>query len=383
MASESKWLQKHDESRHCPHYYFWGKVFWLRNEHRGVNICVPSSDETLQKTQTFCRSQGEILIIILCLLLSGDVHQCPGPISDSGGDMNKGTGSGEATDDYHAGVHAAEDSGKLHLDLPIQPETNGVFAGWSGNIAVHAHAVESSLREDRGSDGATSGQPSHESIQRGHRGRATGRHERGAAESTQQRKDVPELISSSHKSRVNPQSKPLQRRYDLTLFKTLNHAKVIWDAKSKPKRLLGAHLNVWDISSKTDQVEKMLTDSNLDFICISETLLKKTSPRSAFYIPGFSIFRRGRNTGKRGGGLLFYVKDNLKCSQINVQDKLEVETECIALTINLSPQMSFIVIGVYRPPGADASFYASFKEILRDLSALGKEVIVLGDLNVN
>lgn len=153
--------------------------------------------------------------------------------------------------------------------------------------------------------------------------------------------------------------------------------------KSKPKGLLGAHLNVWGISSTTDQIEKILTDSNLDFLCVSETLLKNTSPRSAFYIPGFSIFRRDRTTGKRGGGLLFYVKDNLKCTQLSVQDKVEEEIECIALTIHLSPQMSFIVVGIYRPPNSDASFYTSFKEILRYLNSLGKEIIVLGEFNVN
>uniref|UniRef100_A0A672J846 Reverse transcriptase domain-containing protein n=1 Tax=Salarias fasciatus TaxID=181472 RepID=A0A672J846_SALFA len=179
-----------------------------------------------------------------------------------------------------------------------------------------------------------------------------------------------------------PQTVQHSWRYDLTLLQALNHAKVIWDAKSKPKGLLGGHLNIRSIASKPDQVEKLLTGSNLDFICLSETWLKKTSPPAAFYMSGYKIFRRDRSTGK-GGELLFYVRENLECKQIHVQVKLEVEIECIAITINLSPQMSFILVGIYRPPSSDVNFYISFKEILRALNTLGKEVIVLGDFNIN
>lgn len=114
----------------------------------------------------------------------------------------------------------------------------------------------------------------------------------------------------------------------MTFFQTLNHAKVIWDSRSKPKGLLGRHLNIRSIASKIDHVDKLLTDSNLDFICLSETWLTKTSPQAAFNIPGYNIFRRDRETGK-GGGLLFYIKDNLQCKQIYVQEKLDMEIECI------------------------------------------------------
>lgn len=57
------------------------------------------------------------------------------------------------------------------------------------------------------------------------------------------------------------------------LFKTTNHAKVLWDPRSKPKGLLMGHLNISKIkyhlnsvASKTEQLEQLLTNSNLDLL---------------------------------------------------------------------------------------------------------------------
>lgn len=51
-----------------------------------------------------------------------------------------------------------------------------------------------------------------------------------------------------------------------------------------------------------------------------------------------------------GGGVMFYVKDNTNCHQI--QWKHDYELECIGLNVILSPQMSFNLIGLYRPPSS-------------------------------
>lgn len=43
------------------------------------------------------------------------------------------------------------------------------------------------------------------------------------------------------------------------------------------------------------------------------------------------------------------------------------EIELIAITITLSQQMSFNVIGVYRQPSSDVTFYEHFKNLLKKL----------------
>ena len=48
----------------------------------------------------------------------------------------------------------------------------------------------------------------------------------------------------------------------------------------------------------------------------------------------------------------------------------------------LSPQMSFTLIVIYQPPSSNVSFYDQFKKVLCQCD-FKKEVIVMGDLNLN
>ena len=53
-----------------------------------------------------------------------------------------------------------------------------------------------------------------------------------------------------------------------------------------------------------------------------------------------------------------YVKDHFECVQIDL--KLESDVECLVVKITLSNQMSFILVGIYRPPSADVTFLQVF-----------------------
>lgn len=48
----------------------------------------------------------------------------------------------------------------------------------------------------------------------------------------------------------------------------------------------------------------------------------------------------------------------------------------------LSPEMSFMLIVIYRPPSSNNDFYTTFKKLLQACD-FKKEVILLGDLNCN
>ena len=163
------------------------------------------------------------------------------------------------------------------------------------------------------------------------------------------------------------------------LFQTVNHAKVIWDPKLKPRGLFGGHLNARSVVSKSDQLIHLLSSSNLDFLCVSETWLQQSTPVSVFSIPGYQCFRQDR-LGGRGGGVMIYVKDAIKCERIKLDTADDVE--CVAITVVLSQQMSFILIAFYRPPSANDSFYSTLANMLKQCKQQ-KEVILMGDFNLN
>lgn len=161
------------------------------------------------------------------------------------------------------------------------------------------------------------------------------------------------------------------------LFQTVNHANVLWNPKSKPKGIFGGHLNIRSVVSKTEQLEHLLTDSNLDYLCLTETWLTPTTPLALFKVPGYNMYRRDRSKGK-GGGVLIYVKESIQSKQIDIDDNI---LECVGVTITLSTEMSFVVFAVYRPPTATNVFFDSLSAILKRYD--GKEVLLMGDFNLN
>lgn len=74
---------------------------------------------------------------------------------------------------------------------------------------------------------------------------------------------------------------------------------------------------VRSITNKTEQMEYLLTDFNIDVLGISESWLTHSSPTAAVSISGYNTFRRDRGVG-RGGSLLGYVKDCFRCELIRV-----------------------------------------------------------------
>ncbi len=107
-------------------------------------------------------------------------------------------------------------------------------------------------------------------------------------------------------------------------FQTVNQSRTIWDPKVKPKGLLGGHLNIRSIIAKSDQIHHLLLDSNLDFLCLSETWLHENSPSAALEVPGFTFYRRDR-VGSKGGGVMIYVKTGIQCNEIAWANRINLE----------------------------------------------------------
>lgn len=80
-------------------------------------------------------------------------------------------------------------------------------------------------------------------------------------------------------------------------FQTLINAKIFWDSRLKPKGLLLGHINIRRIANKTEQMEHLLSESNIDILGISQSWLSHSSPSAAINIPGYNVFRTDRETG--------------------------------------------------------------------------------------
>ena len=76
------------------------------------------------------------------------------------------------------------------------------------------------------------------------------------------------------------------------------------------------------------------------------------------------MLRRDRSSG-RGGGVCFYVRDDLPSSAMSGPTDLE------ALFLTVSPRVGstpFLTVGcVYRPPGTACSFWPSLTDFIDDM----------------
>ncbi len=75
-----------------------------------------------------------------------------------------------------------------------------------------------------------------------------------------------------------------------------------------------------------------------------------------------------------------YVKDCIKCKEIEFNTLVDIEY--IAVTIVLSPCMTFTVVAIYRPPSSNSMFYDHLRNLLKGFDR-NRELILVGDFNIN
>ena len=83
-----------------------------------------------------------------------------------------------------------------------------------------------------------------------------------------------------------------------------------------PKNMTVSHLNVSSLRNKFVLTEELIK-SKLDIFLVSETKLDHSFPNQQFSVDGYKIYRRDRSSF--GGGLLFYVNENIPCRELTAE----------------------------------------------------------------
>ena len=136
-----------------------------------------------------------------------------------------------------------------------------------------------------------------------------------------------------------------------------------------------------------DEIRLVLCENfEYDIIAISETWLSESPQNDCrdLYLPNYTIFRKVLQTpNSRGGGVAFYVSNNIK-----VSPHFDLSSEKIELLwLESTTNSKTLLIGVcYRPPGqnrTDATLFVNELELsLENVKTLRSDVTVLmGDFN--
>ncbi|XP_038566585.1 uncharacterized protein LOC119897093 [Micropterus salmoides] len=65
---------------------------------------------------------------------------------------------------------------------------------------------------------------------------------------------VPIVMQNVNRKRINP---GIAKNRKWEVFQTVNHSRTVWDPRAKPKGLLGGHLNIRSLLSKSEQIQQV------------------------------------------------------------------------------------------------------------------------------
>ncbi|CAB3990292.1 Hypothetical predicted protein [Paramuricea clavata] len=106
--------------------------------------------------------------------------------------------------------------------------------------------------------------------------------------------------------------------------------------------------------------------------------------KGLFIIDGYKFIKRNRKRG-HAGGVALYIKDNILWRR-----RYDLETddiESIWLEIFIAKSKSILIATFYRPPGSSVyvpnEFNKTFNDMLLNGTKENKEIIILGDFNVD
>ena len=85
----------------------------------------------------------------------------------------------------------------------------------------------------------------------------------------------------------------------------------------KKLKNITSHLNVNSLTNNIEAVTEVIS-KNIDTYLLSETKIDETFPNEQFNITNYKALRQDRN--KNGGGLSFYINENIPCKVINDEE---------------------------------------------------------------
>jgi exonuclease III len=144
------------------------------------------------------------------------------------------------------------------------------------------------------------------------------------------------------------------------------------------------HINCRSIISKIDDIKLLLHQIPVGILAVTETWLEEATSDIA-QIPGYNFIHKPREKGQ-GGGVGFFISLDIVYQLIPEQHckQLHVSYESLFIRIPQQKSASLMLGVIYRPPGQPLQlFNEEFSQLLSALTETKKEIILLGDFNIN
>ena len=129
------------------------------------------------------------------------------------------------------------------------------------------------------------------------------------------------------------------------------------------------------IVNKRNELNIMVEDIDPHIIGITESWATPDISDAELGMTGYVMFRKDR-LGRRGGGVILYIKESIQAYEI----KLEKEAECEAVWCNIVTGNSTLTVGlVYRSPNISIEENEKMHNAIKEVSK--RDCIIMGDFN--
>ncbi|XP_044744098.1 uncharacterized protein LOC123306264 [Coccinella septempunctata] len=132
----------------------------------------------------------------------------------------------------------------------------------------------------------------------------------------------------------------------------------------------------------SSHVSIMLKNKKKLAFSVTETWLRDGVSDSELFPGNYSVYRKDRAYGVRGGGVLLAVNDDLFTSELCELEYSVESVDMVYVKISVASGLLFYVILLYIPPDSNINVYNDIFEILEDLNS-PESVMILGDFNIS
>ena len=141
-----------------------------------------------------------------------------------------------------------------------------------------------------------------------------------------------------------------------------------------------AHVNARSLPKHIHEIQKILDETGLDILGISETFIAENTPESICQIPGYKYINKSRDKKCRGG-IGIFVNEKLPVKVISLPTEF-VQPEMLFVEVTVGFVKMAIGI-IYKSPLIPYSVYAAIHENLVAITTKYEHFLIGGDMNIN
>lgn len=138
------------------------------------------------------------------------------------------------------------------------------------------------------------------------------------------------------------------------------------------------YFNARSLKNKLNEFISLQNTSNYSIFVITETWLDNTVNNAMICPKDFFVLRKDRQ-GRRGGGVMLGIKDNIKYNEVSV---LQSEILSDVLAVDLYVPNCIRLVCIYRAPDENIEYMNHLTDYISIICEVNHPVIILGDFNL-